>query len=115
MYQVQVFTPSFDYQFGELFMSKAACHVSMSNNEDILDNPDGVNAWMEIKELLLEQINNHEWKQLQEIKAQIKFYDENKGQLNRTYENAFLVANHDTLQSLDEYSGLKNAIEDIQS
>ena len=68
MYQVQAFTPSFDYQNGSLFMSKGSSFVAMSNNEDIMDNQDGVTAWMEIKELLLEQVNNHEYKQLQEIK-----------------------------------------------
>lgn len=115
MYQVQAFTPSFDYQNGPLFMAKGSTFVAMSANEDIMDNQDGVTAWMEIKELLLEQVNNHEWKQLQEIKEQIKFYDENKSQLNRAYENAFLVANHDTLQDLEEYSTLKQSIEDIQN
>ena len=88
-------------------MSKGSTIVAMSANEDIMDNQDGVTAWMEIKELLLEQVNNHEWKQLQEIKEQIRIYDENKSQLNRAYVNAFLVANHDTLQDLEEYSTLK--------
>ncbi len=78
-------------------MAKGSSFVAMSTNEEILKNSIGQNAWMEIKELLIEQINNHEWKQLQEIKSQIKFYDENKNHLNRAYENNFLVANHDTL------------------
>ena len=70
---------------------------------------------MELKELMLEQINPHEWKQLQEVKDQIKFYDENKSQLSRAYENNFLVANHDTLQRIEEYTNLKQSIEDIES
>lgn len=107
LYQVQIFTPSFDYQNGPLFMAKGSSMVAMSTNEDILSNDIGVNAWMEIKELLLEQINNHEWKQLQEVKQQIKFYAENKSQLNRAYENNFLVCNHDTLQRIEEYTNLK--------
>ena len=78
-------------------MAKGSSFVAMSTNVEILKNSIGQNAWMEIKELLIEQINNHEWKQLQEIKSQIKFYDENKNHLNRAYENNFLVANHDTL------------------
>ena len=78
-------------------MAKGSSFVAMSTNEEILKNSIGQNAWMEIKELLIEQINNHEWKQLQEIKSQIKFYDENKNHLNRAYENYFLVANHYTL------------------
>jgi len=97
MYQVQMFSPSFDFQNGGLFMAKGSCFVAMSSNEDIFNNIVGVNAWMEIKELLLEQINNHEYKQLQEVKEQIKFYEENKSSLSRAYENNFLVANHDTL------------------
>jgi len=40
----------------------------MGSNDEILNNSVGVNAWMELKELLLEQINPHEWKQLQEVK-----------------------------------------------
>jgi hypothetical protein len=64
LYQVQIFTPSFDYQFGSLFMAKASTCVAMSENEDILANTNGVSAWMEIKELLLEQVNPSEWKQL---------------------------------------------------
>lgn len=78
-------------------MAKGSSIVAMSTNEDIFSNDIGVSAWMEIKELLLEQINNHEWKQLQEVKQQIKFYAENKNKLNRAYENSFLVCNHDTL------------------
>jgi hypothetical protein len=69
LYQVQMFSPSFDYQNGPLFMAKGSCCVAMSTNEDIFHNEIGVNAWMELKELLLEQINNHEWKQLQEVKG----------------------------------------------
>ena len=54
VYQVQVFSPSFDYQNGRLFMSKGSCFTAMSSNEDIFSNTQGVNAWMELKELLLE-------------------------------------------------------------
>lgn len=115
LYQVQLFSPSFDFQNGNLFMAKGSSFVAMSTNEEILKNPIGQNAWMEIKELLIEQINNHEWKQLQEIKGQIKFYDENKSHLNRAYENNFLVANHDTLQKIEEYTNLKQSIEDIEN
>ena len=45
-------------------MAKASTCVAMSENEDILANTNGVSAWMEIKELLLEQVNPSEWKQL---------------------------------------------------
>lgn len=62
LYQVQIFSPSFDYQHGSQFMAKGSSFVAMSTNEDIFSNDIGVSAWMEIKELLLEQINNHEWK-----------------------------------------------------
>lgn len=115
LYQVQMFSPGFDYQNGSLFMAKGSCFVAMSSNEDIFHNSLGVNAWMELKELMLEQINPHEWRQLQEVKDQIKFYDENKSQLSRAYENNFLVANHDTLQRIEEYTNLKQSIEDIES
>jgi hypothetical protein len=43
-------------------MAKGSCFVAMGTNEEILENSLGVNAWMELKELLLEQINNYEWK-----------------------------------------------------
>jgi hypothetical protein len=97
LYQVQAFSPSFDFQHGNLFMAKGSCFVAMATNEEILGNSIGVNAWMEIKELMLEQINLTEYKQLMEVKEQIKYYAENKSQLNRSYENHFLVTNHDTL------------------
>jgi hypothetical protein len=35
-------------------MSKGSCFVAMSTNEDIFHNSLGVNAWMELKELMLE-------------------------------------------------------------
>jgi hypothetical protein len=35
-------------------MAKASSFVAMSPNNEIFDNQVGVNAWMEIKELLLE-------------------------------------------------------------
>ena len=95
-------------------MAKGSCFVAMGTNEEILHNTLGVNAWMEVKELLLEQINLPEWKQLQEVKVQIKYYAENKSALNRAYENNFLVANHDTLQRITEYTSLKQSIEDIE-
>jgi hypothetical protein len=113
LYQVQIFTPNFEYENGSQFMAKASSFVAMSPNEDIIDNQDGVNAWMEIKELLLEQLNHREFQQLQEIKKQIQYYDEHKGGLKKAYENAFLVTNHDTLQNLDDYGLLKRSIEDI--
>lgn len=53
LYQVQVFTPSFDFQAGSLFMAKGSCFVAMSTNNDIMNNNTGVSAWMEIKELML--------------------------------------------------------------
>lgn len=114
-YQVQLFSPSFDFEQGGLFMAQGSCLVAMATNEEILENTAGVNAWMELKELMLEQINFTEWKQLQEVKAQIKYYDENKSALNRAYENNFLVANHDTLQRITEYTNLKQSIEDIEN
>jgi len=49
------------------------------------------------------------------VKEQIKYYAENKSQLNKAYENHFLVANHDTLQRITEYTRLKQSIEDIDS
>ena len=52
---------------------------------------------------------------MQEVKAQIKFYAENKSTLNRAYENNFLVCNHNTLQNIEEYTNLKQSIEDIES
>jgi hypothetical protein len=57
LYQVQVFSPSFDFQNSDLFMARGSCLVAMSTNDEIQNNTIGVNAWMELKELLLEQIN----------------------------------------------------------
>lgn len=42
-------------------MAKASTCVAMSENEEIFQNSTGVSAWMEIKELLLEQVHHKEW------------------------------------------------------
>ena len=40
--------------------------------------------------------------------------DGRKNEINRAFENAFLIANYDTLQNLTEYSSLKQSVEDIK-
>ena len=69
----------------------------MGTDEEILHNTVGTTAWMELKELMLEQLNPAEWKQLQEVKEQVRHYGDSKSNLNRAYENNFLVTNHETL------------------
>lgn len=59
--QVQVFTPRFEFQAGNIFMAQGSCFVAMGSNEDILQNNVGVNAWMEIKELMIELISPTEF------------------------------------------------------
>lgn len=65
---MQVFAPCFDFQAGGAFMAQGSCFVAMGTDGEILNNSMGVNAWMELKELLLEHINPPEWKQLQDVK-----------------------------------------------
>lgn len=50
-------------------MSRGSSIVGMATNEEILENDRGVTAWMEIEEILLEQVNKKEWGILQEMKA----------------------------------------------
>lgn len=38
-----------------------------------------------------------------------------KNSHNKAFENAFLIANQDTLQDMSEYSLLKQSVEDIKS
>lgn len=48
------------------------------------------------------------------LKDQIKQLDIKSSELNKNFENAFLVANQDTLQKINEYSMLKQSVEDIR-
>jgi hypothetical protein len=51
---VQIFSPTFDYQNGSLILAKGSMFVAMNTDDEILSNNIGVNAWMELKELMLE-------------------------------------------------------------
>ncbi len=55
-----------------------------------------------------------ECQRLREIKMKISKLDSRKSEINRAFENAFLIANYDTLQNLGEYSSLKQSVEDIK-
>lgn len=51
---------------------------------------------------------------LGEIKAKISNLDARKAEINKNFENAFLIANAETLKNINEYSVLKQCVEDIR-
>jgi len=55
-----------------------------------------------------------ECQRLRDVKNKISKLDSRKNEINRAFENAFLIANYDTLQNLTEYSTLKQSVEDIK-
>jgi uncharacterized protein (UPF0335 family) len=71
-------------------------------------------AWIDIKEVMLKHFAPEECAKLQEIKERIRRLESHKNKVNKNFENAFLVANQDTLQRLHEYSSLKQSVEEIR-
>jgi predicted nuclease with TOPRIM domain len=55
-----------------------------------------------------------ECQRLRDVKTKIQKLDSRKNEINRAFENAFLISNYDTLQNLTEYSTLKQSVEDIK-
>jgi predicted nuclease with TOPRIM domain len=55
-----------------------------------------------------------ECQRLRDVKNKIQKLDSRKNEINRAFENAFLISNYDTLQNLTEYSTLKQSVEDIK-
>ncbi len=64
-------------------------------------------AWIEIKEVMLKHFLPEEAFKMGEIKAQIGNLDARKAEICKNFENAFLIANADTLKNINEYSVLK--------
>lgn len=71
-------------------------------------------AWIDIKELMLKHFSPEECVRLKEIKERIRRLEGHKNKVNKSFENAFLVANQETLQRLNEYSMLKQSVEEIR-
>lgn len=107
-YQVQIFSPRFDFTLNSDYMARATMLVAMDDDEVTNMNPLGNNtAWIDIKEIMLKHFSPEECIKLQVIKEKIRKLEKHKNQVNKNFENAFLVANQETLQRLNEYSVLK--------
>ena len=50
-------------------------------------------AWIDIKELMLKHFSPEECDRLREIKERIRRLEGHKNKVNKSFENAFLVAN----------------------
>jgi hypothetical protein len=82
--------------------------VTIDEDEVTNLNPLGNNsAWIDIKELMLKHFAPEECTKLKDIKEKIRRLERHKNQVHKNFENAFLVANQETLQRLSEYSVLK--------
>ncbi len=71
-------------------------------------------AWIDIKEVMLKYFLPEECQRLRDIKNKITKLEGRRADINRAFENAFLISNYDTLQNLGEYSTLKQSVEDIK-
>mmetsp|Transcript_23297 Transcript_23297/g.22889 ORF Transcript_23297/g.22889 Transcript_23297/m.22889 type:complete len:417 (+) Transcript_23297:1724-2974(+) len=102
LYQVQIFTPRFEFLLGQDYMSKLTPSVVMNSDNDLIlsrDQPDRKveGGWLEVKEVMLKHFLPEEYQKIQETRERIKQFNLKKDDLNKTFENAFLGANQDTL------------------
>ncbi len=81
-------------------MSRSTMLVAMDDDEagNFGINPLANNsAWIDIKEVMLKYFLPEECQRLRDIKWKIARLDSRKAEINRAFENAFLIANYDTL------------------
>jgi len=65
-----------------------------------------------LKELLIERLLPNHYNFV-ETKTALATLNKKILQLERAYENAFLIASGDTFKNLSEYSALRSSVEDI--
>ena len=70
-------------------------------------------SWVDIKETMLKHLQPETYAELARVKQELQKLSLQKDTLRKNFENCFLVANQDTLQVVNEYSVLKQSIEEI--
>ena len=100
LYQVQIFTPRFDFTLSSDYMSRSTMLVAVDDDEvgqfgtnSMANN----SAWIDIKEVMLKYFLPEECQRLRDIKNKITKLEGRRSDINRAFENAFLIANYDTL------------------
>ena len=81
-------------------MSRATMLVAIDDDEmgqSGLNPLSNNSAWIDIKEVMLYYFLPEECQRLRDIKMKISKLDSRKNEINRAFENAFLIANYDTL------------------
>lgn len=74
-------------------MSKATIFVAM-DDVDVIQSSNYISApWIEIKELMLKNFLPYEFKKILKTKEKLKQIENKIPELNKNFENAFLVAN----------------------
>lgn len=92
-YQVQIFSPRFDFALNSDYMARATMLVAIDDDENSGFSQIGNNtAWIDIKELMLKHFLPDECKKLQEIKEKIRKLERHKNEIYKNFESAFLVA-----------------------
>jgi hypothetical protein len=69
----------------------------MNNDSDILKGEMSHAPWIEIKEMMLKNFLHEDYDRLMKVKSKLINIQEKKSQLNKNFENAFLIANQETL------------------
>ena len=64
-------------------------------------------AWIDIKDLMLKHFLPEEGTRLRELREKIMSLERQRANIKKSFENAFLIANYDSLQQIHEYTQLK--------
>lgn len=113
LYQAQVFQPRFDFQLTQDYLQNAtficAAPSLVVESRNKIDDNGGI---VKLKELLIERLLPASYS-FHETKTAIATLNKKILQLERSYENAFLIASGETFKKIAEYSALRSAVEDI--
>lgn len=66
-----------------------------------------------MKELLIKHLLPEDGDSVDHIKEKIKYFELRRLELHKNFENAYLIANSETLKNVEDYKMLKNCVEDI--
>ena len=90
---MQIFSPRFEFTLNKEYLSKVSAFVAMNNDTEIIRGDIVGAPWVEIKELMLKHFLPEDHKKLMIIRSKLKDLETKKSELNKNFENAFLVAN----------------------
>ena len=88
-------------------MAKATMMVAIDEDEVISQGNIQVttnSSWIDIKEIMLKHFLPEERDKLVQIKKQINRLERKRTEINKTFENAFLMSTQETLHKINEYS-----------